>query len=249
MYLEDIDVYGTLRVFSGGNANNVSNKTLNVYGSLIVEKGVFQLIAKDTALNFHNGSTVDAAYIYFGSTGGTYQAIKIADNVSFGSKKNEFTLMSNCKGTIDASSTDAKVVQLKSFAFTLNNTLTIKLSDELFSVASFTTLKTDMGSSKLILEDFKNDLFKVEDFSNITVTKDGVMTFTGKGGSLTITAKDTDGATINIADYDGWYFTDDGFLNIAGYPISAIVAVPEPAEWAMIFGALALGLAIYRRRK
>ena len=27
------------------------------------------------------------------------------------------------------------------------------------------------------------------------------------------------------------------------------VAVPEPAEWAMIFGALALGLAIYRRRK
>ena len=27
------------------------------------------------------------------------------------------------------------------------------------------------------------------------------------------------------------------------------VAVPEPAEWAMIFGGLALGLAIYRRRK
>ena len=26
-------------------------------------------------------------------------------------------------------------------------------------------------------------------------------------------------------------------------------AVPEPAEWAMIFGVLALGLAIYRRRK
>ena len=27
------------------------------------------------------------------------------------------------------------------------------------------------------------------------------------------------------------------------------VAVPEPAEWAMILGALALGFAIYRRRK
>ncbi|MBQ2721692.1 MAG: PEP-CTERM sorting domain-containing protein [Opitutales bacterium] len=26
-------------------------------------------------------------------------------------------------------------------------------------------------------------------------------------------------------------------------------AVPEPAEWAMILGSLALGLAIYRRRK
>ncbi|MBE6411774.1 MAG: PEP-CTERM sorting domain-containing protein [Opitutales bacterium] len=32
-----------------------------------------------------------------------------------------------------------------------------------------------------------------------------------------------------------------------GYFLAA--AVPEPAEWAMIFGALALGLAIYRRRK
>ena len=28
-----------------------------------------------------------------------------------------------------------------------------------------------------------------------------------------------------------------------------LVAVPEPAEWAMIFGALALGLAMYRKRK
>jgi len=28
-----------------------------------------------------------------------------------------------------------------------------------------------------------------------------------------------------------------------------LAAVPEPAEWAMIFGALALALAIYRRRK
>ena len=27
------------------------------------------------------------------------------------------------------------------------------------------------------------------------------------------------------------------------------IAVPEPAEWAVIFGTLALGFAIYRRRK
>ena len=28
-----------------------------------------------------------------------------------------------------------------------------------------------------------------------------------------------------------------------------LVAVPEPAEWAMILGSLALGFAMYRRRK
>ncbi|MBQ2722326.1 MAG: PEP-CTERM sorting domain-containing protein, partial [Opitutales bacterium] len=33
-----------------------------------------------------------------------------------------------------------------------------------------------------------------------------------------------------------------------GYWLSNI-AVPEPAEWAMIFGGIALALAIYRRRK
>jgi hypothetical protein len=38
---------------------------------------------------------------------------------------------------------------------------------------------------------------------------------------------------------------------VSGYWVydSALVAVPEPAEWAIIFGAIALGLAVYRRRK
>ncbi len=49
----------------------------------------------------------------------------------------------------------------------------------------------------------------------------------------------------NLA-YDGKYlsFTVDGFSSY-GF----IAAVPEPAEWAAILGAIALGLAVYRRRK
>ena len=35
-------------------------------------------------------------------------------------------------------------------------------------------------------------------------------------------------------------------VNNAGW---LTLVVPEPAEWAMIFGGIALGLAIYRRRK
>jgi hypothetical protein len=34
-----------------------------------------------------------------------------------------------------------------------------------------------------------------------------------------------------------------------GYYWLSATAVPEPAEWAMLFGAIALGFAIYRRRK
>ena len=37
------------------------------------------------------------------------------------------------------------------------------------------------------------------------------------------------------------YITSDGWL--------AMATVPEPAEWAFILGALALGITIYRRRK
>jgi hypothetical protein len=51
------------------------------------------------------------------------------------------------------------------------------------------------------------------------------------------------------------------FLSDAGYALDFVkgtyngqagfwmMAVPEPAEWAVIFGAIALGLAVYRRRK
>ena len=46
----------------------------------------------------------------------------------------------------------------------------------------------------------------------------------------------TDKDFLGFADY-----TEDGFLTL--------IAVPEPAEWAMILGAIALALAIYRRRK
>jgi hypothetical protein len=39
------------------------------------------------------------------------------------------------------------------------------------------------------------------------------------------------------------------YATVGGNSIEVNVVVPEPAEWAMIFGALALGLAVYRKRK
>ena len=40
-----------------------------------------------------------------------------------------------------------------------------------------------------------------------------------------------------------------GFAKVSDAGFLTLITVPEPAEWAMIFGAIALGLAIYRRRK
>ncbi len=69
---------------------------------------------------------------------------------------------------------------------------------------------------------------------------------------LFLTDKDNDGMeTFYLIDVDtNEYITykfDAGTVNgLSGYWVNA---VPEPAEWAAIFGAIALGLAIYRRRK
>ena len=41
---------------------------------------------------------------------------------------------------------------------------------------------------------------------------------------------------------------DNVYVSATGW-LTALPAVPEPAEWAMIFGGLALGFAIYRKRK
>jgi len=43
--------------------------------------------------------------------------------------------------------------------------------------------------------------------------------------------------------------TEDTYLGTAGLVDGWLTVVPEPAEWAAIFGALALAFAVYRRRK
>ena len=48
-------------------------------------------------------------------------------------------------------------------------------------------------------------------------------------------------------DLEGNDLISSGLTIQNGWLVAA--AVPEPAEWAMIFGTIALGLAIYRRRK
>ena len=54
----------------------------------------------------------------------------------------------------------------------------------------------------------------------------------------------------DFIDANGNALTNLSFTAVdGGYLLTGMVAVPEPAEWAMILGALALGFAIYRKRK
>ena len=93
----------------------------------------------------------------------------------------------------------------------------------------------------LVFKDFREGLVKIENLTDSIL--EGLNT-TGKGtiGSLTFTMSAVDEAGKVIA---GNWSLNNGFLSHSAFA----VAVPEPAEWAMIFGMLALGLAMYRRRK
>jgi len=114
--------------------------------------------------------------------------------------------------------------EIKSF-FVNGNTLNIYL-DDLVKI-SLTDAKNAIGysnSASLNIYNFQEDNFYVGTVENIKNNVESIVSlYDGNGEYL-------GAATVN----------DLGYLTLA---------VPEPAEWAAIFGALALGLAMYRRRK
>ena len=59
----------------------------------------------------------------------------------------------------------------------------------------------------------------------------------------------SDKFTLITSENEEILFKKGTYNGTAGFWMTTIAAVPEPAEWAMIFGGIALGLAIYRRRK
>jgi len=100
----------------------------------------------------------------------------------------------------------------------------------------------------------------------VEITGDAVLTASfasANGGKILINGLSEDRVFVvnadQITDVNSIFFayatagdalTQISQLYINNGWLSAIApAVPEPAEWAMIFGSIALGLAIYRRRK
>lgn len=107
------------------------------------------------------------------------------------------------------------------------NNYTMNLADFTETNSIFFSSKVDGvdGECVLKLEDLGSD-YAVSFYNGDTVKK-----------KITLTGADLSGFSLSKATVDG----------VDGYLLSA--AIPEPAEWAMIFGAIALGLAVYRRRK
>ncbi|MDY5582942.1 MAG: hypothetical protein SPF41_03190 [Candidatus Merdousia sp.] len=256
-----IDIYGTVETAYGTDSAQIPTDTngynLEVSGSgkelRVFDGGVFNFKNGSMRLNgggiitLNKGSKTTVERVIFGGTGSKLiiGANDVLSTASGG--KPSIVFGSSAKGTVDISATtDLKLgnIQLQG-----NSSLTINLSAThgLLTVAKFDINEVEKnpfnGTESLILNDFVNDTFKIEDTSNVEIVGDS-LNITKLGASLVrsvkLVAKDADGNTL-CGENEHWEI-QNGFLNI-------VSNIPEPAEWAAIFGGIALALALYRRRR
>lgn len=123
-----------------------------------------------------------------------------------------------------------------------NSNLTIDLSnDAQITIGSVESYGLQAVNFELVLEDFQAGLVKVNGWTTELIST-GTFSLSNSTADApkTITLKALD--ALGNAIEGLWSVDENGYLYNSGL-------VPEPAEWAAIFGALALGLALYRRRK
>ncbi|MBE6411720.1 MAG: PEP-CTERM sorting domain-containing protein [Opitutales bacterium] len=122
-----------------------------------------------------------------------------------------------------------KNINVSDFYIQKDTSITIALGNDNAGITASQIRGQNNENVNIIFEDFQNNKIFVVSRSNLDY-----ITFSGEA---------LDGTELADENFF-WQSTTGGFwLNYA------FATVPEPAEWAMILGSLALGFAIYRRRK
>ena len=268
--LGDITVKGTLDIKTKGAEHateSVSYKNITVDGGSLVNTTTsnstyaFNIFDGKT-ITLKNGGTIDTSVNSFiGLTGGKLSVDAtskiLSKRIVFNQSKGtlELSNASNLAANttifvkdLDANA-NAKIVltncgeaynigALKSLR---NSQLTIDLNGAELHIASVAGYEPAKGTNlTLTLLDFENGLVKVDGWTSELISS-GEFEISpetsGKTNTIKLVAYDKAGTLL-----DGLWSVDSN-----GYLFNS--AIPEPAEWAAIFGAIALGLAIYRRRK
>ena len=257
-----IDIYGTVETAYGTDSAQIPTDTngynLEVSGSgnemRVFDGGVLNFkngsmrLTDGGIINLKEGSKTKVGRIIFGGIGAKLiiGANDVLSTASGG--KPSIVLGSATRGIIDVSATTD--LKLGNIQFQGRSSLTINLSA---THGLLTAAKLDVnevntypfnGTESLILNDFVNDTFKINDTSNIELVGDALkITKIGNTSvvkNIKLVAYDKDGKTL-CGENEHWEI-QNGFLNI-------VSNIPEPAEWAAIFGGIALALALYRRRR
>lgn len=257
-----IDIYGTVETAygtdsatlptdtNGYNLEVSGSNTLNVFngGVLNFKNGSMRLTNGGT-INLAAGSKTTVGRIVFGDNNASTLIVGANNVISTASGGSPIiVLASKANGVLDASATtDLKfgTVQIQGKSkFTIN----MSSSHGLLTFARLDVNENASalfdGTESLILNDFVNDTFKIEKTDNLEIVGN-VLKITKVGSTsmvkdIKLVAYDKDGNEL-CGENEHWEI-QNGFLNI-------VSNIPEPAEWAAIFGGIALALALYRRRR
>ena len=212
-----------------GNAEATFNSGSKLY--LESEKRI--LLSGNATLTVNQGAMLEAEYIQFG------------DNPSAGAKLilNGKDVLKNSAGTGDSNllvvagyKADIKVSQTNSLGQT-----SVNKQSEIFLELAFADAESYINFGKIRGASVTEAIFKVKNFENNRIK--GYLGDLITGTQLWLYDEKLEDYVQLNADKFGWVDAGNGYFWLN------MTAVPEPAEWAMIFGGIALALAIYRRRK
>ena len=221
--------------------SDVASNFVLTKGNLIVEEGGY---VQNGKIGMENGTlTINQENGIAGMIGSSYKHAFICPVT-----KNGIVKLNASQGFVADMRKDSKLT----FKKEAGNDAILTISDTYINGAVNNT------SASFTLENFDTRSFFLETGNH------SVFSLTENDTRLYITFTDPSNSAVRNQTYSFYNLVDgkdvafesiileSGINNgVSGYWVydSALVAVPEPAEWAIIFGSLALGFAIYRRRK
>ncbi len=263
------NVGGTIKGMVKINTKNAADSTANfIESDITVDGGIlkevngastaYTLTARNATITVKNGGSIITDKFLGISNGGTYDFFDATSkfegtklmmgNSTSGDSTLKLASSSNMKlssilvrdnGSKMANiilTKDAGVYELGTISFLRVSNLTIDLNGASVEIGKLDRYNQRGCTSSLVFLDFANELVKFA--SGFKVADDGTVLGVDDTTSIKISGKLADGTALT----SGWSIDTNGYL-------FNINAVPEPAEWAAIFGTIALGFAIYRRRK
>lgn len=243
---------------SGANTINVAkNTTLTIdsNATLLVTGGKGVYVTGTLDINSNATVQISNQIVQWGGSNVVFDSVVSKSN---GSPISLALAGNNIKTTFGVSQTfNYWDVRFNNYTFTFGQDASVVFNDVSFGAVSVNkeTLHSeksvtlvDFSSTNSIFIGVGNSITRDENPYTYEIVSDDVLKISGDCseldyGSASYKFIDEDGEKIKISEvYDG--------TTLKGFNITTVSAlVPEPAEWAMMFGVIALVLAVYRRRK
>lgn len=226
-YALDIKSGATVNVLNGGHIDMNSNTK------------DFKVIKVDGVFNVESG-TVSTNKITLGTS--SKFILSQANAISPSSLPKAYLTLAGKNMSVEMNASQAFILDIRQTAtgtFDIASSAVLTVSDWYVH----TTVADTVDPTAIVLKDFVSNSIFLADSTNTTyeMSDGGVLSVFYTEGSVVKKQRfsflDESGDLIAMKLVDG-----DGGKYLS-------TAIPEPAEWAAIFGALAMGLAVYRRRR